>query len=367
MALLSPLFPRSPIDVGQWLKMLPPDQSVPAMFGWKWLHSPGHISLWRESDRTLIAGDAIVTTGQESIYEVITQTPEMHGPPRYFTLDWEEAQQSVAMLARLEPELVITGHGQPVRGEHMRARLHELAANFSVIAVPEGRPYALDPAIAATTPTGKINSLTSMAKVKSLSLNQRQLEPPQTRPSRSVPLCADTAGRATARSADTLCRRSVGTQQRHQHWTKGKFALFGTPCEIAQVPSSRADVPSPFQDTGHYGGGVFRSHDRARILIGRRADAEHRANDNRRRHQVSPIAYGPTRSIVGNLRAGLQDQAQRERFQAGMLSRLAPFPQQVRFILMPTLRFNLSADCNLGFCALLRFEAWFRFSNDFGV
>jgi glyoxylase-like metal-dependent hydrolase (beta-lactamase superfamily II) len=150
MALLSPLFPRSPVDVGQWLKMLPPDQSVPPMPGWKWLHtpghSPGHISLWRESDQTLVAGDAIVTTGQESVYEVITQRPEMHGPPRYLTPDWEDAEQSVAMLASLEPELVITGHGQPVRGRHMRARLYELAANFSTIAVPKGRPYSLDPA-----------------------------------------------------------------------------------------------------------------------------------------------------------------------------------------------------------------------------
>jgi glyoxylase-like metal-dependent hydrolase (beta-lactamase superfamily II) len=148
MALLSPLFPRSPVDVSRWLKMLPPDQRVPGMPGWKWLHTPGHapghISLWRESDRTLIAGDAIITTGQESVYEVIMQKPEMHGPPRYLTPDWDDAERSVAMLAALEPELVITGHGPPVRGEHMRARLHELAKNFSEIAVPEGRPYALD-------------------------------------------------------------------------------------------------------------------------------------------------------------------------------------------------------------------------------
>jgi glyoxylase-like metal-dependent hydrolase (beta-lactamase superfamily II) len=150
MALLSPLFPRSPVDVSPWLKMLPPDQHVPGMPGWRWLHTPGHsaghVSLWRESDRTLIAGDAIVTTGQESIYEVITQTPEMHGPPRYLTPDWDEAERSVAMLAALEPELIITGHGRPVRGEHMRTRLHELAADFSVIAVPVGRPYAINPA-----------------------------------------------------------------------------------------------------------------------------------------------------------------------------------------------------------------------------
>lgn len=29
MTLLSPLFPRSPVNVGQYLKILPPDQTVP--------------------------------------------------------------------------------------------------------------------------------------------------------------------------------------------------------------------------------------------------------------------------------------------------------------------------------------------------
>jgi len=150
MALLSPLFPRSPVNVASRLKVLPPDHSIPVMPGWRWLHTPGHapghISLWRESDRTLIAGDAVVTTGQESVYEVIVQKPEMHGPPRYFTPDWDEAGKSVRALAALEPDLVITGHGRPVRGPNMRRRLHELANNFASIAVPEGRPYALDPA-----------------------------------------------------------------------------------------------------------------------------------------------------------------------------------------------------------------------------
>lgn len=151
MALLSPLFPRSPVEVGPRLKMLPPDQSVPFMPGWKWLHTPGHtpghISLWRESDRTLIAGDAIITTGQESAYEVLTQTPEMHGPPRYLTPDWDLAEQSVSALAALEPEIVISGHGRPVKGRGMAAKLRLLAEQFRDIAVPEDGRYALDPAV----------------------------------------------------------------------------------------------------------------------------------------------------------------------------------------------------------------------------
>jgi glyoxylase-like metal-dependent hydrolase (beta-lactamase superfamily II) len=150
MALLSPLFPRSPVDLGARLRVLPPDGSVPGMPGWRWLHTPGHapghVSLWRESDRTLIAGDAFVTTGQESVYEVMNQTPEMHGPPRYFTPDWQEAEQSVQRLASLEPELVITGHGRPVKGAQMRDRLRQLASEFRAIAVPQGRHYDLHPA-----------------------------------------------------------------------------------------------------------------------------------------------------------------------------------------------------------------------------
>lgn len=150
MTLFAPLYPRSPVDVRPRLKMLPADQTVPGMPGWKWLHtpghSPGHISLWRESDRTLISGDAIITTGQESAYEAILQTPEMHGPPRYFTPDWEEAEKSVALLASLEPELAIPGHGMPIKGQNMRDTLHNLADAFRDIAVPKGGRYDLDPA-----------------------------------------------------------------------------------------------------------------------------------------------------------------------------------------------------------------------------
>jgi glyoxylase-like metal-dependent hydrolase (beta-lactamase superfamily II) len=120
------------------------------MPGWKWIHtpghSPGHISLWRGSDRTLIAGDAIITTGQESAYEAIVQTPEMHGPPRYFTPDWEEAEKSVALVASLEPELIISGHGLSVKGQNAKHKLHHLAKSFRDIAVPKGGRYDLDPA-----------------------------------------------------------------------------------------------------------------------------------------------------------------------------------------------------------------------------
>jgi glyoxylase-like metal-dependent hydrolase (beta-lactamase superfamily II) len=146
MALSSPLFPRGPIDVSRHLRALPDDGAVPFMPGWRWLptpgHSPGHASFWREDDRALIVGDAFVTTRQESVYAALTQEPEMHGPPMYYTPDWAGARESVRHLAALKPELVVTGHGRAMRGPQMRSALEQLAAEFEAVAVPKKRPLA---------------------------------------------------------------------------------------------------------------------------------------------------------------------------------------------------------------------------------
>jgi glyoxylase-like metal-dependent hydrolase (beta-lactamase superfamily II) len=149
MPALSRFFPRGPIDVSRWLAALPKDRTVPGMPGWEWVHTPGHapghVSLWRETDRAIIAGDAFITTDQESAYAVATQRPEMHGPPQYFTPDWDSAGESVRRLAELDPELVVTGHGPAMRGAEMRAALHLLARDFHRIAVPEhGRYVAVE-------------------------------------------------------------------------------------------------------------------------------------------------------------------------------------------------------------------------------
>ena len=141
MARLSAFYPRGPIDVRRWLGALRPDGSIPHMPGWRWIHTPGHtpghVSLWRESDRSLIAGDAFITTRQESAYAVLVQQPVMHGPPAYYTPDWDAAGASVRRLATLEPETVVTGHGLAFRGATMRAALHTLAERFDDIAIPD--------------------------------------------------------------------------------------------------------------------------------------------------------------------------------------------------------------------------------------
>ncbi|RAI41290.1 MBL fold metallo-hydrolase [Rhodoplanes roseus] len=145
MALAAPLYPRGPIDVRARLAPLPENGDIPPLPGWRWIatpgHSAGHVSLWREADATLIAGDAFVTTRQESIYAAATQAPELHGPPMYYTPDWEAAAASVRRLAAMEPETVLCGHGRPMRGAGMRNALHLLAENFEQIAVPEHGRY----------------------------------------------------------------------------------------------------------------------------------------------------------------------------------------------------------------------------------
>ena len=153
MSRLSPLFPRSPVDVRRWLHALPRDGSVPLMPGWLWIHTPGHsvghVSLWREADRGLIAGDAFITTAQESAYAVATQAPELHGPPMYFTADWEASRHSVEALARLQPEYAVTGHGHAMHGPALRTALDRLARDFAQVAVPADGQYVLHPAHSA--------------------------------------------------------------------------------------------------------------------------------------------------------------------------------------------------------------------------
>lgn len=145
VAATSFLFPRGPVNVGDRLRRLPEDGSIPAMPGWRWIatpgHSPGHISLWREADKALIAGDAFVTTRQESAYSVLVQSPELHGPPMYFTTDWPSAATSVRTLADLDPLLVVTGHGRAMRGQEMQNALHLLAESFENIAMPKSGRY----------------------------------------------------------------------------------------------------------------------------------------------------------------------------------------------------------------------------------
>ncbi len=53
IAKISPTFPHKGMNLGNRVQPLPGDGGVPGMFGWRWVHtpghSPGHISLFRET------------------------------------------------------------------------------------------------------------------------------------------------------------------------------------------------------------------------------------------------------------------------------------------------------------------------------
>lgn len=145
VAKMSPLFPIEPIDLGDHVLTLPSDGSVPSLPDFRWIHtpghSPGHVSFFREQDRSLIAGDAFVTVKQEYLYKVFTQELEISGPPRYLTTDWKAAKKSVLKLEALKPSIAVTGHGLPMTGELLTSSLNKLVEEFDHIAVPDYGKY----------------------------------------------------------------------------------------------------------------------------------------------------------------------------------------------------------------------------------
>ncbi|HWK24770.1 MAG TPA: MBL fold metallo-hydrolase [Ureibacillus sp.] len=142
---MSPYFPKTPINLGEHVKPLPSDGTVPLLKDWNWVHtpghSPGHVSFYRESDGALIAGDAFITVKQESLFNVLTQKQKISGPPRYFTTDWNQAWHSVKKLKDLKPTVAITGHGLPMKGKDLTDNLTKLVNEFDKIAIPKHGRY----------------------------------------------------------------------------------------------------------------------------------------------------------------------------------------------------------------------------------
>lgn len=145
VAKISPWFPNEGIDLGKYIQVLPSDGSIPELPEWRWIHTPGHtpghISLFRDKDHLLIAGDAFVTVRQDSLYKVLTQQKEVNGPPRYFTTDWQKAWDSVKKLEALNPATVVTGHGVPMFGAELQDGLRYLSTEFDKIAIPDYGKY----------------------------------------------------------------------------------------------------------------------------------------------------------------------------------------------------------------------------------
>lgn len=149
IAQMSRLFPRSGFDLKTHVYALPENGEIAEMRGWQILHTPGHtaghIALWRENDRTLLAGDALATINLDSWTSQVTEKKEFCSPPKPFTTDWRAAHRSVERLAELEPRVVAAGHGQPIDDADTAQQLKELARHFDV---PRKGRYVSHPAIA---------------------------------------------------------------------------------------------------------------------------------------------------------------------------------------------------------------------------
>ena len=72
-------------------------------------HSAGQVVYWRESDRVLIVGDVL------NNMDVITGIPGLKLPKDFLTPDPDMNRRSAKKLAALEPNLVLFGHGGPLR------------------------------------------------------------------------------------------------------------------------------------------------------------------------------------------------------------------------------------------------------------
>ena len=152
MAWSSFLYPRHPYHLGDRVRPLPADGAVPGLPAWRWLptpgHTPGHVSFVRDADSVVVVGDAFTTVVGESALATLTQRQQVHGPPAYFTPDWDAARLSVAALLSLTPEVAATGHGIPMHGDELRQQLQELAVRFDTAARPRVGRYAHAPATA---------------------------------------------------------------------------------------------------------------------------------------------------------------------------------------------------------------------------
>jgi len=147
LGFLSRTFPHTGIDLGGGVRPLPRDGTLPGMPGWRWIHTPGHtaghVSLFRDADRVLLAGDAFATLNQDSAIAMITQRPEFSVPPAPLTTDWDAAHTSVRHLASLRPSAISAGHGLPVRGPRVASDLERFAEMFQR---PRTGRYVVQPA-----------------------------------------------------------------------------------------------------------------------------------------------------------------------------------------------------------------------------
>lgn len=148
LGFMSRAFPHGATDLSGHVQPLPDDGTVPGAPGWRWIHTPGHtaghVSLFRDSDRFLVAGDALATVDQDSPLSMFNLSTEFSVPPAPLTTDWGAARQSLEQLAALKPYTVGAGHGRPVTGAEIEDDLRHF---LTIFAPPTGGRYTDRPAV----------------------------------------------------------------------------------------------------------------------------------------------------------------------------------------------------------------------------
>lgn len=86
-------------------------------------HTRGHVSFFRESDGTLLSGDAILNVVP------FVQRTDLAIPTAIFNDDTAQARESARLLCALPVKILLAGHGPTIR-ENTAARLRTFAATL---------------------------------------------------------------------------------------------------------------------------------------------------------------------------------------------------------------------------------------------
>jgi len=128
-----------PGEFGAGLKVvrpIDPHAPLPGLPDWRCVlapgHTPGHIALFRNADRVLVTGDALLTIDVHSVPDLLLGKQMLGCPPAISTWDRARAQESVARLARLAPHVLAPGHGRPMAGETVPGALNALVARLGL-------------------------------------------------------------------------------------------------------------------------------------------------------------------------------------------------------------------------------------------
>ncbi len=142
-AFISRLVDERPRDLGGRLMALDFGQAwcasegqVPELPEWRWIHtpghSPGHVALFRERDRVLIAGDALGSANFDRWRNMLRREPGVWRGESPYICNWSQARNSVRLLAMLQPETLLCGHGPVLHGRAVAQQLGAFAANYPV-------------------------------------------------------------------------------------------------------------------------------------------------------------------------------------------------------------------------------------------